>query len=256
MLTAIRIARAGGAVGRVGVLQEEAMRGSLPAFYNNVTVGGGPASVRAYIAELLPDILEGKIEPGRVFDRIVNLDGGTMELDSLRNRSRMRLHLRRPYMESRFEYSKVAPGVYEAMFGLGKYLQKSGLDESLINLICLRASQINGCAYCIDMHWKDLRAAGEEEQRLYGLDAWEESPYYNNRERAALAWTEALTNLGAGHVSNEVYEEVRKVFTEKELADLTLAVVAINGWNRLNIAARTVPGTYQPGKVHELKKSG
>jgi alkylhydroperoxidase family enzyme len=103
------------------------------------------------------------------------------------------------------------------------------------------------------MHWKDLRAAGEKEQRLYGLDAWEESPYYSDRERAALAWTEAATNVQDGHVPDEVYEQVRRLFSEKELADLSLAVVLINGWNRLNIAMRTVPGTYQPGKVRELK---
>jgi AhpD family alkylhydroperoxidase len=156
-------------------------------------------------------------------------------------------------MEPRINYQKVAPGVYEAMFGLGNYLRKSGLEESLVNLICLRASQINGCAYCLDMHWKDLRAAGENEQRLYGLDAWEESPYYSERERAALAWTEAVTDLREGHVSDEVYEQVRKVFTEKELADLTFAIVMINGWNRLNIAARTVPGSYQPAKARQVK---
>lgn len=103
------------------------------------------------------------------------------------------------------------------------------------------------------MHWKDLRAAGESEQRLYGLDAWDESPYYSDRERAALAWTEAVTNLREGHVSDEVYERVRPSFNEKELADLTLAIVAINGWNRLNIAARTVPGTYQPASKRTVK---
>jgi AhpD family alkylhydroperoxidase len=157
-------------------------------------------------------------------------------------------------MEPRINYLKVAPGVFEAMFGFSKYLQKCGLEESLIDLICLRASQINGCAYCIDMHWKDLRAAGEEEQRLYGLDAWEESPYYSDRERAALAWTDSVTNIREGHVPDKVYELVRKFFTEKELADLTLAITAINGWNRLNIAARTIPGTYQPAKSRELKR--
>lgn len=154
-------------------------------------------------------------------------------------------------MEPRINYPKAAPGVIEAMFGLGNYLKKSGLDENLLNLVSLRASQINGCAYCIDMHWKDLRAAGEQEQRLYGLDAWEESAYYTDRERAALAWTEAVTNLHNGHVPDSVYEEVRKLFTEKELADLTLAIVTINGWNRLNIALRTVPGTYRPAKARE-----
>jgi len=153
-------------------------------------------------------------------------------------------------MKPRFDGAKVAPGIYEAMIGLSSYLRKSGLDENLVNLVCLRASQMNGCAYCIDMHWKDLVAAGESEQRLYGLDAWQESPYYSDRERAALIWTESVTNVQNGHVPDEVYESARKIFTEKELADLTLAAVAINGWNRLNIAARTVPGTYQPAKTH------
>jgi AhpD family alkylhydroperoxidase len=124
----------------------------------------------------------------------------------------------------------------------------------LLNLIKLRASQINGCAYCLDMHWKDLRAAGENEQRLYGLDAWRESPYYTDRERAALAWTEAVTAITKGHVPDEVYEEVHRQFKEKELADLTLAVAAINAWNRLAISARTTPGTYQPAKTHQAKK--
>jgi AhpD family alkylhydroperoxidase len=157
-------------------------------------------------------------------------------------------------MGARIDYLKVARGAYEAMLGLEKYLHQCGLEESLLNLIKLRASQVNGCAYCLDMHWKDLRAAGETEQRLYGLDAWEESPYYSDRERAALAWTEALTNIQEGHVSDEVYEQVRKFFTEKELADLTLAITAINGWNRLNIAARTVAGTYQPANTEALLK--
>lgn len=149
-------------------------------------------------------------------------------------------------MEARIDGMKVAPGVLEAMLGIEKYLHKSGLDRNLLNLVYLRASQINGCAYCIDMHWKDLRAAGETEQRLYGLDAWRESPYYTDRERAALGWTEAVTNIQEGRVPDSVFEEVRKFFSEKEVADLTLAVTAINSWNRLNIASRTVPGTYQP----------
>ena len=140
------------------------------------------------------------------------------------------------------------------MLSLEKNLHQSAIEEPLRNLIYLRASQINGCAYCIDMHWKDLLSAGESEPRLYGLDAWEESPYYSERERAALGWTEAVTKVQEGHVSDEVYERVRKHLTEKELADLTLAIVAINGWNRLNIAARTVPGTYQPAKTRELQK--
>jgi AhpD family alkylhydroperoxidase len=151
-------------------------------------------------------------------------------------------------MEARVHYARVAPGIYEAMLGLMSYLRKSGLDESLVNLVSLRASQINGCAYCIDMHWKDLKAAGETDQKLYGLDAWAESPYYSDRERAALAWTESVTNLRDGHVPDEVYERVRGIFTEKELADLTFAIAAINGWNRLNIAARTPAGAYRPAK--------
>jgi AhpD family alkylhydroperoxidase len=153
-------------------------------------------------------------------------------------------------MEPRIDYLKHGRGAFEAMLGIEKYLHGSGLEPTLLDLIRLRTSQINGCAYCIDMHWKDLRAAGETEQRLYGLDAWEESPYYSDRERAAFAWTEAVTNIQEGHVPDSVYEYVRKFFTEKELADLTLAVTAINSWNRLNIAARTVPGTYQPAKSH------
>jgi AhpD family alkylhydroperoxidase len=157
-------------------------------------------------------------------------------------------------MEPRINYMKAAAGAFEAMFGLSNYLQKCGLEESFLNLVYLRASQINACAYCLDMHWKGLRVAGEGEQRLYGLGAWEESPYYSDRERAALAWTEAVTNVREGHVPDEVYEQVRKSFSEKELADMSLAVAMINSYNRLSIAARTVPGTYQPAKPRELKK--
>jgi len=157
-------------------------------------------------------------------------------------------------MEPRIDYMKAGRGVYEAMLGLENYLRKCGLEESLMDLIKLRASQINGCAYCIDMHWKDLRALGESEQRLYGLDAWEESPYYNERERAALAWTEVVTKIRETHAPDDVYEKVAKQFTEKELADLTLAVAAINAWNRLAIGARAVPGTYQPAKAQRVKK--
>ena len=158
-------------------------------------------------------------------------------------------------MEPRIDYLKAARGVYEAMLGLEKYLHQSGLEEGLMDLVKLRASQINGCAYCIDMHWKDLRALGESEQRLYGLDAWEESPYYTDRERAAFQWTEAVTQIRDGHVPDEVYEKVRTKFTGKELADLTLAIAAINGWNRLAIAARSVPGVYQAPKNRERSKT-
>jgi AhpD family alkylhydroperoxidase len=149
-------------------------------------------------------------------------------------------------MKARFNYGKTAPGVYDAMDALDQYLGACGLDEHLLHLVRLRASQINGCAYCIDMHWKDLRMIGEGEQRLYSLDAWRESPYYSDRERAALAWAESVTVITNGHVPNELYEEVRQHLSERELSDLTLAVAAINAWNRLSIAARLVPGSYQP----------
>ena len=149
-------------------------------------------------------------------------------------------------MKPRLNYAKVAPGVYDAMDALDRYLASCGLEESLLHLVRLRASQINGCAYCLDMHWKDLRAIGEGEQRLYSLDAWRECPYYTERERAALAWTVAVTRVAEDHVPDAVFEEARRHLSEKELADLTLAAAAIGSWNRLSIAARLVPGTYQP----------
>jgi AhpD family alkylhydroperoxidase len=149
-------------------------------------------------------------------------------------------------MHPRIDQSKVPPGALKAMFGLETYIRSTGLSENLLHLIRLRVSQINGCAYCIDMHSKDLRAGGETEQRLYLLDAWRESPFYDQRERAALAWAEAVTLVAQTHVPDEVYEEARQHFTEEELANLTLAIVSINGWNRLSIAFRNVPGVYQP----------
>ena len=156
-------------------------------------------------------------------------------------------------MEQRLDYPKVAPGGFKVMLSLEHYLHECGLDPTLLSLMKLRASQMNGCAYCIDMHWKDLRAAGENEQRLYGLDAWRESPYYKARERAALAWTEAVTDITNGHVPDELYEEVRREFNEKEIADLTLAVAAINSWNRLLISTRAAAGRYQQPQAHGLK---
>jgi AhpD family alkylhydroperoxidase len=149
-------------------------------------------------------------------------------------------------MKTRFNYARVAPGVYDAMDALDQYLQASAIEKGLLYLVQLRVSQINGCAYCLDMHWKDLRATGETEQRLYSLDAWGECPYYTDRERAALAWAEAVTRVADGHVPDAVHEAVRPHFTERELAELTLAVATINAWNRLSIAARLTPGTYQP----------
>ncbi|MBV9229858.1 MAG: carboxymuconolactone decarboxylase family protein [Chloroflexi bacterium] len=149
-------------------------------------------------------------------------------------------------MQERIKYMKAAPGAVKTMYGLESYLAGCGLEASLLELVKMRASQINGCAYCIDMHSKDARARGESEQRLYGLSAWQETPYYSERERAALAWTEALTLIADNHVPDELYEHARQHFSEEELVNLTLAVVAINGWNRFAISFRTVPGTYQP----------
>ncbi len=149
-------------------------------------------------------------------------------------------------MQPRIEYRKVAPGAIRAMRGLEDYLAECGLEPSLLDLVRTRASQINGCAYCIDMHTKDARARGESEQRLYELDAWRETSFYTERERAALAWTEAVTLITNGHVPDAVYNEVRQHLSDEELVNLTLAVVAINGWNRFAISFRAVPGTYQP----------
>lgn len=149
-------------------------------------------------------------------------------------------------MTERMNYATAAPGVYKTMLGVHEYLEHSGLDEKLMNLVYLRASQINGCAYCIDMHWKDLRALGVSEQDLYMLSAWREWHGYSDRERAALDWAEAVTLLTDGFVPDEVYEAAGRHFSERDLATLTLAVVAINGWNRLNVAFRKPAGGYQP----------
>ena len=150
-------------------------------------------------------------------------------------------------MQPRLDFKKVAPGAYQAMAGLERYVrQSSQLEPSLLELVRMRASQINGCAFCLDMHSKDARAAGETEQRLYTLSAWRETPFFTDRERAALAWTEAITRISSSQAPDEIYEEARKEFSEEELVNLTIAIVAINGWNRLAIGFRTLPGTYQP----------
>ena len=151
-------------------------------------------------------------------------------------------------MEQRIGYSEQAAGAYKAMLGLEQYLHHSSIEPMLLHLLKFRVSQINGCAYCLDMHSKDLRAGGETEQRLYMLDAWRESPFYTDRERAALEWAESLTLVSQTHVPDEVYEIVKKQFSEKEIIDLTMAIIAINGWNRISIAFRTTPGTYEPGQ--------
>ena len=149
-------------------------------------------------------------------------------------------------MPSRASYQKAAPEVFQGMLALTSVVQKSGLAPGLLDLVNQRVSQINGCAYCLDMHSKDLRARGETEQRIYMLSAWREVPdLYNARERAALAWAEAVTRLTDQEVSDEVYDQARKEFSDKELTQLTLSVVAINGWNRLNVAFRTPAGNYK-----------
>ena len=149
-------------------------------------------------------------------------------------------------MPPRINFPKVAPEAYMAMRGLEAYLRQCGLEKPLLELVKTRASQLNGCAYCIDMHTKDARAHGETEQRLYALAAWRETPFFSERERAALAWTEAVTLVADAPIEEEDYEAAREYFDEKSLVDLTLAIVAINGWNRLSIAFATVPGTYRP----------
>lgn len=158
-------------------------------------------------------------------------------------------------MESRMNPYKAAPKVYQAMSALQAVANASGLETRLKELVKMRASQINGCAYCLDMHSKDARAAGETEQRLYELNAWREAPFYSDRERAALAWTESLTLVSETHVPDGDFEEVKKHFSEAEIVALTMAVVAINGWNRIAIAMRAVPGTYQP-KAHAQQAAG
>jgi len=149
-------------------------------------------------------------------------------------------------MQPRIDYRRFAPEALKAMMSLESYLGNSSLDHKLLHMLKLRASQINGCAFCIDMHWKDARSLGETEQRLYGLDAWRESPYYTDRERAALAWTEAVTNISTSHAPDEVYEQLRKHFTEAEVVDLVYLISTINAWNRIAISLRAVPGRYQP----------
>ena len=156
-------------------------------------------------------------------------------------------------METRINLLEKGQKAIKALNGMGIYLAKSPIEKQLFDLIDFRVSQINGCAYCLDMHSKDLRVAGETEQRLYVLNAWREAPFYSKRERAALAWAEAVTILKDKNVPDEIYEEVRSEFSEEEIIDLTMAIIAINTYNRINIAFKTPAGGYQPGQweVHE-----
>ena len=152
-------------------------------------------------------------------------------------------------MQPRIDYRKFAQGALNPMFALEKYIAESGLEPKLVHLVKMRASQINGCAYCLDMHSIDARASGETEQRLYTLDAWRETPFFTDRERAALAWTEAVTLIAQTHAPDDVYADLQKHFTEKEIVDLTFVVGTINLWNRLAISTRAVPGHYKPAKA-------
>ncbi|HEY6465983.1 MAG TPA: carboxymuconolactone decarboxylase family protein [Candidatus Acidoferrales bacterium] len=156
-------------------------------------------------------------------------------------------------MEQR--YAKIAPEPFKILLSVEKYLHECGIEESILHLVKLRASQINRCAHCIEMHWKDLVSIGESEQRVYSLDAWRECPWFNDRERAALAWTESVTLLTDGFVADSVYDEVRQHFSEDEMGNLALVVAMINSWNRLNVAARTVPGSYGPPPKVKAGKS-
>ena len=149
-------------------------------------------------------------------------------------------------MTRRIDSASAAPGAMKAMLALEEYVRTSGLEPRLLELVRLRASYLNGCAYCVDMHTKDARAAGESEQRLYAVPVWRETPFFTPRERAALAWTEAVTELGRSGVPDPLFEEARRHFTDAELVNLTMAVVAINGWNRLAVSLRAEPGTHQP----------
>jgi len=150
-------------------------------------------------------------------------------------------------MEQRINFLEKGHNAMKTLYGIGGYLAKSSIGQSLLDLVYFRVSQINGCAFCLDMHSKDLRAKGETEQRLYTLDAWREASFYTKKERATLAWAEAVTKC---NVPDEIYEEVRKHFSEEELVDLTLAVTTINTYNRINIAFRPTVGTYQVGQYN------
>jgi AhpD family alkylhydroperoxidase len=152
-------------------------------------------------------------------------------------------------MEPRIDYRKHGQEAVKSLYDVEKYLAASGLDEKLLQLVKMRASQINGCAFCLDMHSLDARAAGETEQRLYTLEAWRETPFFSGRERAALAYTEAVTLVSETHVPDEVFAAVKNEFSEKEVVDLTLAVAMINLWNRIAIATRAVPGRYRPARA-------
>jgi AhpD family alkylhydroperoxidase len=152
-------------------------------------------------------------------------------------------------MSERLDYYTAAPGGLKALYGLENYLRTSGLEPALLELVKLRASLINGCAYCVEVHTKDARAKGETEERLFGVPVWRETPYFSDRERAALAWTEAVTEIGRAGVGDALFAETHALFSDKELVDLTMAVIAINAWNRLAVTFRRTVGQYTPAAV-------
>lgn len=157
-------------------------------------------------------------------------------------------------MKSRMDLGKTNAAAYQAMLHLERYVRGSGIDPTLLEMIKIRASQINGCAFCIDMHTKDARLQGETEQRIYALNAWRETPFFTPQERAALAFTEAVTLIATNHVSDELYDEVSRYFTEDEIVNLLMAIVTINSWNRIAIATRTIPGSYEPQALKQRKE--
>ena len=161
--------------------------------------------------------------------------------------------MRTESVEPRIDYRKIAPEAVQALWTVERYPRTSSIERAVLELVKLRASMINGCAYCVDMHSKDARALGESEQRLYALSVWREAPFFTPRERAALAWTEAVTQVGSDHVPDAVYRLAREHFDEWQLVDLTMAIIAINAWNRLAIAFRAVAGTYEPAKQHSAE---
>jgi AhpD family alkylhydroperoxidase len=172
--------------------------------------------------------------------------GAGTKVDKKRVQSQRLTHHEKAMTKRRLDYAKAAPDAMEAMCALQKYADECGLERSLLELVKIRASQINGCAYCIDLHTREARALGDTEQRLYALSVWREAPFYTDRERAGLAWCEAITQISEGHAPDEVFEQARAQFTDEELVKLTLATIAINGWNRLAIGFRKVPDTYRP----------
>ncbi len=162
-------------------------------------------------------------------------------------------------MREWIRYSKLAPDGFQALLRLNEYARQCGLEAPLLELVRIRVSQVNGCGYCIDIHTKDARAEGESEQRLYCVSAWREAPFYSDRERAALAWAEAVTKLSEGEIADDVYQNAREHFSDTELVNLTMAVIAINGMNWLAVSFDTPVGSYRrdsPTTVRQLHDPG